>query len=109
MQRFMHNFVMLINQKNMNIEQATRDIDQALTEGKAETALQMATALLDQHGVNAHWLYQKGKAYMKMGLWAQAISAFLQAEELDPTGPARECRQMLDHIMAFYNKDMYNH
>ena len=54
----------------MNIEQATREIDQALAEGKAETALQMATALLDQHGVNAHWLYQKGKAYMKMGLWA---------------------------------------
>ncbi|MBQ9569657.1 MAG: tetratricopeptide repeat protein [Alloprevotella sp.] len=45
---------------------------------------------------------------MKRSAWGEAISLFLQSEALDPDGPAREAREMLDDIMAFYNKDMYN-
>ena len=53
-------------------------------------------------------LYLEGKLHMKQSRWSQAISSFLQSEELDPNGPARQCRLMLNDIMAFYNKDMYN-
>ena len=56
----------------------------------------------------ARALYRDGQAAMKRSAWGEAISLFLQSEALDPDGPAREAREMLDNIMAFYNKDMYN-
>lgn len=56
----------------------------------------------------ARALYRDGQAAMKRSAWGEAISLFLQSEALDPDGPAREVREMLDDIMAFYNKDMYN-
>ena len=46
--------------------------------------------------------------YMKQSAWTKAISSFLKAEELEPEGPAKECRLMLIDIMEFYNKDMFN-
>ncbi len=45
---------------------------------------------------------------MKQSAWTKAISSFLKAEELEPEGPAKECRLMLIDIMEFYNKDMFN-
>ena len=36
------------------------------------------------------------------------INAYIQAIELDPESPAVEAKRMLDDIMAFYCKDMYN-
>lgn len=53
--------------------------------------------------------YLQGMIFMKRSLWGNAISSFLRSEELDPDGPAHECRLMLSDIMNFYNKDMYNH
>lgn len=53
--------------------------------------------------------YLQGKIFMKRSLWGDAISSFLRSEELNPNGPAHECRLMLSDIMNFYNKDMYNH
>ena len=49
--------------------------------------------------------YLQGKLFMKKSDWGNAISNFLKAEDLDPDGPARQCRLMLNDIMAFYNKD----
>lgn len=57
---------------------------------------------------DAYLYYLKGNAHMKAGDWRQAMNAFLRAEELDPDGPAPEARHLLDKIMAFYNKDLYN-
>ena len=48
--------------------------------------------------------YQLGNEARKQGLWHEAI----QAIELDPDSPAVEAKRMLDDIMAFYCKDMYN-
>ena len=84
------------------------DIRMMLAEGRIADAQAAAGEALAQMAENAELLYLRGQVAMKQSLWGEAISFFLRAEELDPAGPAREAREMLDDIMAFYNKDMYN-
>ena len=55
----------------------------------------------------AEW-YQQGNEARKVGTWHEAINCYIQAIELDPNSPAVEAKRMLDDIMAFYCKDMYN-
>ena len=52
--------------------------------------------------------YQLGNEARKHGQWHDAINAYIQAIALDPDSPAVEAKRMLDDIMAFYCKDMYN-
>ena len=52
--------------------------------------------------------YQQGNAYRKQSLWHEAINSYKKAIELDPDSPAVAAREMLDDIMNFYCKDMYN-
>ena len=56
----------------------------------------------------AEQFYQQGNAWRKQGQWHEAINCYIQAIELDPSSPAVEAKRMLDDIMAFYCKDMYN-
>jgi hypothetical protein len=46
---------------------------------------------------------------MRKGDWKKATDAYLQAQTLNPDGPAQEQLSMIKDIMDFYNKDMYNH
>ncbi len=76
-------------------------------------ALEQAQRMIDEEvqklsTPSAMLYYLQGKLFMKKSDWGNAISNFLKAEELDPNGPARQCRLMLNDIMAFYNKDMFN-
>ena len=52
--------------------------------------------------------YLKGNEYRKQSQWHKAINCYIKAIELDPDRPAVEAKRMLDDIMAFYCKDMYN-
>ena len=52
--------------------------------------------------------YQQGNEARKHGEFHEAINCYIQASELDPESPAVEAKRMLDDIMAFYCKDMYN-
>lgn len=52
--------------------------------------------------------YLQGNAYRKRGQWHDAINCYIRAIDLDPDSPAVEAKRMLDDIMAFYCKDMYN-
>ena len=52
--------------------------------------------------------YERGNAFRKEPKWHEAINCYIQAIELDPDSPAVEAKRMLDDIMAFYCKDMYN-
>ena len=56
----------------------------------------------------AEMYYQQGNAFRKQGQWHEAINCYIQAIALDPDSPAVEAKRMLDDIMAFYCKDMYN-
>ena len=52
--------------------------------------------------------YQQGNAFRKQSQWHEAINCYIEAIKLDPDSPAVEAKRMLDDIMAFYCKDMYN-
>ena len=58
--------------------------------------------------MTAQEYYQQGNEARKRGLWHEAINSYIQAIDLDPESPAVEAKRMLDDIMAFYCKDMYN-
>ena len=58
--------------------------------------------------MTAQEYYEQGNEARKRGLWHEAINSYIQAFELDPESPAVEAKRMLDDIMAFYCKDMYN-
>lgn len=53
--------------------------------------------------------YLLGNAWRKRGDWRMAMNNYLEALELNPESPAREALAMAQEILAFFNKDMYNH
>lgn len=52
--------------------------------------------------------YKLGNEYRRRGDWKHAIDNYLEAIELDPQSPAVEAKQMIDGILNFYCKDIYN-
>jgi len=80
----------------------------ALAANNVQEAHRLTGIAISRDGGNATLHYLQGRAFMKESKWGQAISSFKRAEELDPDSPARECRLMLNDIMDFFNKDMYN-
>lgn len=85
-----------------------QNIYDALSANELTEALHMVKEAEAEHGNTAELYYLKGKVHMKKSEWTRAMSCFLKAEEIEPHGPARECRLMLNDIMEFYNKDMFN-
>ncbi len=58
--------------------------------------------------MTADEFYKIGNEYRKQGNWQLAMNNYLEAIELDPNSPAVEAKRMLDDIMNYYCKDMYN-
>lgn len=58
--------------------------------------------------MTAQEFYEQGNAFRRQGLWHEAINCYIQAVELDPDSPAAEAKRMLDDIMGYYCKDLYN-
>jgi tetratricopeptide (TPR) repeat protein len=58
--------------------------------------------------IAARQYYLKGNEARKQQKWHEAINCYIRAIELDPDSPAVEAKHMLDDIMSFYCKDMYN-
>lgn len=52
--------------------------------------------------------YKQGNEYRRQGNWKRAIDSYMEAIELDPESPAVAAKQMLDDIMSYYCKDIYN-
>lgn len=52
--------------------------------------------------------YQLGNEYRRKGDWKYALDNYMEAIELDSESPAVEAKRMLDDIMSYYCKDMYN-
>ncbi|MDO4930754.1 MAG: hypothetical protein Q4E59_06445 [Bacteroidales bacterium] len=82
-------------------------IKEKLDNGETEEALALIEQGL-QAGDDAYLYYLKGNAHTKAADWRQAINAYLRAEELEPDGPATEAKRLLNQILEFYNKDLYN-
>lgn len=85
-----------------------QNIHEALSANNLTEAKLLVDRAESEFGNSAELYYLKGKVHMKESEWTRAMSCFLKAEEIEPNGPARECRLMLNDIMAFYNKDMFN-
>ena len=58
--------------------------------------------------MTAEEYYIQGNLYRKEGNWQQAINNYLAARKLDPESPAVEAKHMLDEILNYYCKDIYN-
>lgn len=52
--------------------------------------------------------YRQGNAYRQKADWQHAIECYLEAISIDPQSPAVQAKQMLDSILSYYCKDMYN-
>ena len=58
--------------------------------------------------MTAEEFYKQGNRYRKEGNLQEALNCYIKAVELDPDSPAAEAKKMLDDILAYYCKDMYN-
>lgn len=58
--------------------------------------------------MTAEDFYAKGNDFRRQGNWQEAINNYIEAIRLDPQSPAVEAKKMLDDILNFYCKDMYN-
>lgn len=105
--RFKRTFAFDLPNNKMNKDNFQPIFD-ALTANNLPEAESLIAAAETAHGPHATLYYLQGKVYMKQSDWRNALNCFLKAEELEPEGPARECRLMLNDIMNFYNKDMFN-
>ncbi len=56
----------------------------------------------------AAYYYTKGNNMRKKGKWTEAINYYISAIELNPDSPAVQAKEMLDNILNYYNKDIYN-
>ncbi len=52
--------------------------------------------------------YLKGCTYLKTGHWHKAMNSFMRSRTADGNAAAGEMIDMLDGIMNFYHKDLYN-
>ncbi len=84
------------------------DISLAIDAGNLTKAQELIDALEAKNGATATTLYLRGNVALKQSRWNDAITLYSQSEAIDAEGPAREARLMLDDIMCFYNKDLYN-
>ena len=58
--------------------------------------------------MTAEEFYKQGNRYRKEGNWQEALNCYIKAVELDPDSPAAEAKKMLDDILGYDCKDMYN-
>ena len=52
--------------------------------------------------------YERGNSLRRQSQWHEAMNCYTKAIELDPNSPAVVARRMLEDIMNYYCKDLYN-
>ena len=52
--------------------------------------------------------YQLGNEYRKHSDWQHALECYNQAISLDQASPAAKAKEMLNNILNYYCKDMFN-
>lgn len=58
--------------------------------------------------MTAEDFYIIGNDFRRQGNWQEALNNYIEAIKLDPDSPAVEAKRMLDEILGYYCKDMYN-
>lgn len=83
-----------------------------IEEGDITAAIQLLEAalpLLNEKKDQSTAYYLLGNAYRKCSDWQNAMNHYQQSIALHAESPAVGAKQMLEEILAFYNRDMYNH
>ncbi len=80
-----------------------------IADGEIEEVIALLDDYLMDHPESDEAYFLRGNAYSKKNDFRQALNNYLSAIELNPESPAKQAHTMLMKIMAFYNKDMYNH
>lgn len=52
--------------------------------------------------------YRQGNAYRQQSDWQHAIACYNEAIERDPNSPAVKAKEMLENILNYYCKEMFN-
>lgn len=97
------------NKFRIGMQPVYADIKRMTDEGNVAAALRLVDSSLAKRGDDAYLYYLKGKIHMKTSDWREAANCFLRSKALDAAGPATEALMLLENIMDFYNKEMYNH
>lgn len=87
------------------------DIDQIkslLDKGMPDEAIGLINDLLSVQKDDQLY-YLRGNAHRMKSEWHLAMNDYLEAKALNPTGPASEAYDMIEDILNFYNKDLFNH
>jgi len=58
--------------------------------------------------MTAEEYYRQGNDFRRRGDWQNALNCYIEAVRLDPESPAAEAKKMLDDILNYYCKDIYN-
>jgi len=101
----------------MNYLDDKEDLDRVrkdIKEGRVDDAIRylthcIVTAEITPDADKSELYYLFGNAYRKKGDFHLAMDYYTKAIEENPDSPAVEARKVLQGIMNFYNKDMYNH
>lgn len=56
----------------------------------------------------AERFYKEGNQYRQQNDWQHALECYNQAIELNPESPASKAKEMLENILNFYCKEMFN-
>lgn len=88
---------------NINISAAKEALDRNLPE--------VALTILDKSAVanNGEALFLKGEIYFKLQKWGEALNHFsLYLEQYPSDQKAESYCAMIQNILGFYHKDLYN-
>ncbi|NDV81457.1 tetratricopeptide repeat protein [Bacteroides sp. 51] len=97
-------------EKKDDLDRIRRDIK----EGRLDSAIRnlanrLIIATISPGPDKSELYYLLGNACRKKGDFHLAMDFYTRAIEENPDSPAVEARKVLQGIMNFYNKDMYNH
>lgn len=56
----------------------------------------------------AEKLYRQGNLFRQQNDWQHALECYNQAIELNPDSPAAKAKEMLNSILNYYCKDLFN-
>lgn len=76
--------------------------------GAYDNAINEINQMLIKNPHDDMLLYTRGNVKRKKGDWAGAINDYLAAKTINPDSPAAEAAVMLNSILEFRNKDLYN-
>lgn len=88
-----------------------QNIKQIIVENKPDEALRKldellaSTTSLEERGAI---LAEKGKILWRLDRRGEAISAYEEGTQIDPSGPCAPLLEMSGQIMSFFNKDLLN-